>query len=55
MSCTTQETIQPKTETKNVPITTAHNSIPVEIDLGKTLIINPNLSPSQIEQFLINI
>jgi len=46
MSCTTQETIEPKTKIKNIPITAPHNNIHVEIDQGKTFNVNPNFSPS---------
>ena len=52
MSSTIQEVIQLKTKTKNFPIIIGHSIILVEIDPGKTLNINPNLSPSPTEELL---
>lgn len=44
--CNVQEAIEWKIEVENVPICVPCNSIPVEIEPGTTLNINPDLSPS---------
>ena len=49
---TTKNGITPETEAEIIPTTIVHNSISIEIDTDKALNINPNLSPTQINQLL---
>jgi hypothetical protein len=41
-----------KKEEEGIPTTIIHDSTPVEIELGKTLNINPNLTPAQTDKLL---
>jgi hypothetical protein len=52
MDCDKKKGITPKTEAKIIPTTIVHNTISIEIDTGKALNINPNLSLAQINQLL---
>lgn len=52
MSCTIQEAIELEIEVENISIISPHNNILVDIDPGKTLNVNPNISSSQSEQLL---
>ena len=52
MDCDNQKGITPETEVEIIPITIVHNNISIEIDIGKALNINPNLSSAQINQLL---
>ena len=52
MDCDNQKDITLETEAELISTTIVHNNISVEIDIDKTLNINPNLSPSQINQLL---
>lgn len=49
MSFNVQEVIEPQTEIENILEVVPHNNVPIEIEPGKTLNINPNLSHSQSE------
>ena len=44
MNCNEQDNIESKTKIETIPVT-PHSSVPIEIEVGKTLNINPNLSP----------
>ena len=46
MSYEKQENIEPEDEIEDIIVTSSHDSIPIEIEPGKTLNINPNLSES---------
>lgn len=48
MSCETQETIKSGIEDEDILVIAPCDSIPIEIEPGKTLNISPNLSPSQL-------
>lgn len=52
LSCETQENIGTIEGFDELPTTTYHNRILVEIEPGKTLNINPDLSESQTKQIL---
>ena len=52
MSWEMQENIEMEDEIEDIPINSSHDSIPIEIELGKTLNINPNLSESKTKQLL---
>ena len=52
MSCETQENIEPEDDIEDIPVTSSHDSIPIEIEPSKKLNINPNLSESQTKQLL---
>lgn len=52
MSCNVHESIELETKVGNVPIISPRKSILVEIEPGKKLNINPDLSPSQTERLL---
>lgn len=47
-----QETIESGIEDEDIHIIAPSDSIPIEIEPGKTFNINLNLSPSQTEQLL---
>jgi hypothetical protein len=51
MNCNEQDTPESETEIETIPVT-PHSSVPVEIEPGKTLNVNPDLSPTQSEQLL---
>eukprot|EP00253_Pinus_taeda_P025319 PITA_25319 len=52
MNFETHETIELGTEDEDIPLVAPCDSIPMEIELGKILNINLNLSPSKTEQLL---
>jgi len=52
MSCNVQEAIELESKVENVPVIVPHNNIPIEIEPGKSLNVNPDLSPSQSEWLL---
>ena len=52
MRCETQETIASEIRNADIHLLVFSDSVPVDIELGKTLNINPNLSPAQSEQLL---
>ena len=47
MSCETQENIESEDDIGDIPVIPSHDSTQIEIELGKTLNINPNLSESR--------
>ena len=47
LSCETQETIETTEGSEELPDDAPHESLPVELEPGKTMNINPNLSESQ--------
>lgn len=47
MSCETQENIELEYDIEDIPVIPFHDSTPIDIEPGKTLNINPNLSESQ--------
>ena len=47
-----QKVITQETKAEIIPTTIVHNNISIDIDIGKALNINPNLSSSQINQLL---
>lgn len=49
MSYNVQEDIELETKVENIPEIVPRNSVPIEIEPGKTLNINPDLSHSQSE------
>lgn len=52
MRCNVQEDIEQETEVENIPEIVPRNSVFVEVEPGKTLNINPDLSHSHSEKLL---
>lgn len=52
LSCETQQTIETTKGSEELPVDAPHGSVPMELEPGKTLNINPNLSESKKKQLL---
>jgi hypothetical protein len=52
LSCETQEIIETTEGSEELPVDAPSESVPVELELGKTLNINPTLSESQKKQLV---
>ena len=52
LSCETQETIETTEGSEELPVDAPNESVPVELEPGKTLNINPTLLESQKKQLV---